>query len=334
VAGELILVTGGSGFLGRHLVRLLAGYGYPVRVLARPSSDLKALEGLEYERAAGDVTDAASVARAVRGCRYIIHAAGLFRFWGRHEDFDSINVEGTRNVAEAALAVRAERMVHISTVAVVGDPRPGAVITERTPCRPADPYQHSKLAAEHYLLSRATASGLPVVILRPGAYYGPGGRYGFNRLFIEEPLRGWRVKVEGGRRLTFPAFVPDVAAATHAALGRGRVGEIYNVSDRSISHNELNAIVSRLLGIPAWRVPVPRRPMIAMAAVMEGVAKLSGSEPFYPLNLRHYVFNDWNVNSDKARAELDFRPTPIEEGLRRTVAWYKAGNWQLVPGKR
>ncbi|MBI3159645.1 MAG: NAD-dependent epimerase/dehydratase family protein [Chloroflexi bacterium] len=323
MAGELILVTGGSGFLGQHLVRRLAGYGYPVRVLARPSSNLTHLEGLNIETALGDVTDAASVARAARDCRYVIHTAGLFRFWGRHKDFDSINLEGTRNVAEAAQAAGAERIVHISTVAVVGDPRPGAVITERTPCRPADPYQHSKLAAEHYLLSRVTASGLPVVILRPGAYYGPGGRYGFNRLFVEEPLRGWRVKVEGGQRLTFPAFVPDVAEAAHAALGRGRVGEIYNVSDHSITHNRVNAIVSRLLNIPGWRVSVPRRPMILLAALMEGIAKLSGREPFYPLNLRHYVFNDWDVSSDKARAELAFRPTPIEEGLRQTVAWYK-----------
>ncbi len=324
MARDLILVTGGSGFLGQHLVRALTTAGYAVRLLARPTSDLSALQGLAYETALGDVTDPASVAAAVRGCRFVIHAAGLFRFWGRPEEFDAINVEGTRNIAAAAQAAGVERLVHISTVVVVGNPPRGTVITEDTSCHPQDPYQHSKLAAEHLLLSRAL-DGLPVIILRPGAYYGPGSRYGFNRLFVEEPLRGWRVRVEGGRRLTFPVFVPDVAAAALAALTRGRPGQIYNLCDQPMTHNAVNAIVSRILGISPWRLSVPRRPMIALAALMEAIAKLSGREPFYPLNLRHYIFNDWNVSSDKARAELGFQPTLLEDGLRQTVAWVEQG---------
>lgn len=322
MAEDLILLTGGTGFLGQHLVRALTGYGYRVRLLARPTADLAPLTGLAFEPVTGDVTQPASVAAAVRGCRFVIHAAGLFRFWGRHEEFDAINVEGTRNVARAAYAAGVERLVHISTVAVVGNPPLGTVINERTPCHPQDAYQHSKLAAEHLLLSRALG-GLPVIILRPGAFYGPGSRYGFNRLFVEEPLRGWRVRVEGGQRLTFPVFVPDVAEAAHAALALGRPGQIYNISDQSIPHNAVNAIVSRILAIPPWRISVPRRLMIALAALMEVTARLTRHEPYYPLNLRHYVFNDWNVNSDKARTELAFRPTPLEDGLRRTVAWYK-----------
>lgn len=268
-----------------------------------------------------------SVARAVAGCRYVIHAAGLFRFWGNPNEFEKVNVEGTFNVAKAAEVEGVARVVYISTIAVVGDPKPGAAITELTPCQPQDAYQRSKLVAEHALLSRAATGGLDTIILRPGAYYGPGSRYGFNRLFIEEPMRGWRVKVEGGRRLTFPVFVPDVADATIAALRQGRAGEIYNVCDFSVTHNAVNEIVSRILGISPRRFPAPRRVMIALAALMEASAKFSGREPFYPLNLRHYIFNDWEVNSGKARTELGFRPISLEEGLRQTVQWYLERSW-------
>ncbi|TAK13654.1 MAG: NAD-dependent epimerase/dehydratase family protein [Anaerolineae bacterium] len=324
MSGNRVLITGGTGFLGQHLVRKLTESGHTVRLLIRPSANLSSLAGMTYEISEGDVTNWDSVLRAMSGCRFVIHAAGLFRFWGQPQDFDHINVDGTFNVAEAAQAAQVERLVHISTIVVVGDPKPGSVITETTPCQPQDAYQRSKLAAEHGILSRAAAGGLPAIILRPGAYYGPGSRYGFNRLFVEEPMRGWRVKVEGGRRLTFSAYVPDVAEVAQSALTLGRAGEIYNVCDRSISHNTVNGMVSRLLGIPAWRFPAPRRLMIFLAILMEASAKLSRREPFYPLNLRHYIFNDWDVNSDKARSELGFRPTPIEEGLKNTVAWYRA----------
>jgi dihydroflavonol-4-reductase len=128
--------------------------------------------------------------------------------------------------------------------------------------------------------------------------------------------------VEGGRRLTFPVFVPDVARIILRTLHRGRLGEVYNISDQSITHNALNQMVSDYLKISRWRFSAPTSVMLAMAAMQEGLAKITGREPFYPLNLRHYVFNDWNVSSAKARLELDFEPTPIEKGLQQTIDWY------------
>jgi dihydroflavonol-4-reductase len=219
-------------------------------------------------------------------------------------------------------------MVYISTVAVVGEPHRGEIIDEETVCHPKDDYQKSKYAAERLILEMIKSRNLPGVILRPGAFYGPGSRYGFNRLFIEEPMRGWRIQIDNGRHFTFPIFVPDVPPAILKTLKTGTPGEIYNISDRSFTHAELNHLISPLLGISTWRLNVPSFLMVVLAAIMELISKITRREPFYPLNLRHYVFSDWRVRSGKARLELGFEPTSIEEGLRKTVAWYKEGGWK------
>jgi dihydroflavonol-4-reductase len=320
----MVLVTGATGFLGHNLVAHLVGAGYSVRALVREGSQTRQLHDLGVELAQGDLRDAASINAAARGCRYLIHAAGRFRFWGQARDFERTNVEGTAYVLEAALRHGVERVVHISTLAVVGSPPPGRVIDETTPCLPADAYQRSKLDGENLVRMSHKTTGLPVIILRPGAFYGPWGRYAFNRLFFEDPLKGLLIQVHGGRRLTFPVYVPDVARACAAAFTAGQPGDIYNVSGESLSHSAVNGIVSRLAGIPALRLNVPAGAMLALASWSTRRAERTGREPYYPLNLAGYVFNDWNVSSAKARAELGFEATAFEDGARQTLEWYWA----------
>lgn len=323
MAADVICVTGGTGFLGHHLVPRLLAEGYRLRLLVRRTSDVRWLPEQGVDPVLGDITDPESVRRAMDGCVYVVHAAALFRFWGPESDFQRVNVEGTRIVAREALQAGVRRLVHISAVAVVGEVPPGVVIDEQTPCHPCDPYQRTKYAAERLVLDMAARERLPVVVLRPGAIYGPHGRYAFNRLFIEDPWRGLHIQVEGGRRLTFPVFGPDVAEAVCLALQRGRLGEVYNICDHPVTHVHINHLVSRLAGMNPRRWNVPRQALIGLAALMECWASWSGREPFYPLNLRHYVFADWCVSSEKAVRELGFQPTPLEKGLRETIAWFR-----------
>ncbi|MBI3762054.1 MAG: NAD-dependent epimerase/dehydratase family protein [Chloroflexi bacterium] len=319
----MILVTGATGFLGRNLIPALVGAGHKVRALVRPTSDVAFLKSLAVETITGDVTDADSVDRAMMDCRRVVHGGGLFRLWGSPDAFHRTNVEGTACVLEAAARHGVERFVHISTVAVIGQPEPGRVINESHPLNPLDAYQQSKRDGERVVQQYRAARGVPAIILRPGAFYGPWGHYAWNRLFFEDPFRGLRVKIHGGRRLTFPAFVPDVARAIIAAFTLGRPGEVYNVSGESIAHDEANRIISQLAGISSWRLNLPANLMLVVARVMTRLADFTGREPYYPLNLAPYVFLDWPVSSDKARAELGFVPTPFEEGARQTVAWYR-----------
>jgi len=318
----MILVTGATGFLGHNLVSYLVAAGHPVRALVRQSSDISYLRELDVELAFGEVEDSASVNAAVAGCQYVVHGAALFRFWGDARAFERVNVEGAAYVLEAARRHGVERVVHVSTIAVVGNPPPGVVIDETTPCQPVDPYQRSKLDAENLARMFYQGTQLPVIILRPGAFYGPWGHYAFNRLFFQDPLHGLRIQVHHGERITFPVFVPDVAHAILTALKLGRPGEIYNISGESLTQREANAIISRLAGISPRRLNIPAEAMMALARAWDPLAELTGREPYYPLNLANYVFNDWRVSSAKAGAELGFTPTPFAEGARQTLEWY------------
>jgi nucleoside-diphosphate-sugar epimerase len=321
----LILVTGATGFLGRNLCEHLARQGYRLRALARPTSDVTFLEALGVEIAIGDVRDLDSVRAALAGCDTVVHAAARFRLWGPPEIFEEINLWGTRNVLATAYALGVRRFIHISTIIVVGPQPPGILIAEATPYGPyhGDNYARTKMGGERLALSYAEI-GLPVIVLRLGALYGPWGHYAFNRLFFEEFLRGWRVQVHQGRHVIFPCYVGDAVTAIEAALTRGRIGEVYNVSGESITHREANQTVSRLAGKSSYRLNVPARLMINFARLLEFIALFTRREPFYPLNLVPYVFEDWHVCSDKASRELGFEPVSFEEGARRTLEWYRS----------
>jgi len=323
----VIFVTGGTGFLGRALVPLLLEQGQDVRLLVRrPEAHPWLRDGDNLTIIRGDLHDRAALAEGMAGCSAVIHCAGLFRLWGRPEHFVHTNVEGTRQVVDAAASAGVSRFVHISTVAVVGLPLPGRVIDESHPLRPADSYQRSKMESERAVLRAANEGRLPAVILRPGAYYGPGSHYAFNRLFFEDPLKGLLIRVDGGRHVIFPAYIGDVARSAISALERGRPGEIYNVCGDPLTHNNANAIVSEEAGITSFRLDVPGPLMIGLARAWSALARVTGVEPYYPINLRHYVFADWHVSSQKAREELGFRPTPFRQGARDTLRWYRAGS--------
>jgi dihydroflavonol-4-reductase len=318
-----VLVTGATGFLGHTLCPYLVQRNYQLRALVRPSSAWDFLRPLGVELAWGDIRDASAVRAATEGCCAVVHAAGKFRFWGREDDFFAVNLEGTRNVLEAARQAGVEKFIYISTIAVIGAPTPGTVIDETAPPFPQDSYQRSKLEAERLTLRYHQEHGLSALILRPGAFYGPGSRYAFNRLFFEDPIKGLPVKVCRGRHVIFPIYIKDTAQGIDLALRRGRPGETYNICGSSLSHREANATIDRLLGYRIRRVNAPAWAMLGLARVWTWLARFTEREPYYPINLASYVFYDWVVSSEKAQRELGFVPTPFEEGARATLDWYQ-----------
>ncbi|HSM55742.1 MAG TPA: NAD-dependent epimerase/dehydratase family protein [Candidatus Sulfomarinibacteraceae bacterium] len=326
----MILLTGATGFLGRHIVSQLQQHLHArgsdmrcVRAVVRPDSDTGLLEAAGAKLVTvSDINRRRELEEACRGCRRVIHAAALFRMWGRLPNFWRTNVGGTAAVLEAARRAGVERFVHVSTAVVVGRPRPGAIVDETHPCEPQDFYQRTKLEAEQLALAYHRNCGLPVTVVRPGALYGPWGRYAFNRLFFEDPLRGWRIKVRGGHHLTFPAYAPDVARGILSALERGRAGRIYNLSGQSLTHNAINDTISDLAGISRRRLNVPTPAVLLLARAWTALSRFTGREPFYPTNLVHYVFQDWPLSSERARRELSFQTTPFRNGARETIKWY------------
>ena len=323
----MIFVTGGTGFLGRHLVPALCRAGYELRVLTRDperNTWLRQYPGVEV--IPGDVTVPDSYIHALYGCRAIIHAGSVFRMWGEERTFLDNNVLGTAFLLSAAQCVPIERFIYVSTIAVLGQPDPDKVVDETYPPRPMDPYQRSKLIAENMALRCWRSDGLPVTVLRPGAYYGPLGSYAFNRLFFKDPMRGLIMQVDGGRHVIFPAYVADAALGVLLALGRGRSGEIYNICGEWISHRRAFDIICEEAQLRWPRAPMPGWLDLPIAQVLEAISGAIGVEPFWPMNmLRSYVHNNWRVSSEKARQELDFTPTDFRAGARETIAWYRAG---------
>lgn len=320
----MIFVTGGTGFLGHNLLPMLCEAGYAVRMISREPEQHPWLKTLNLEVIRADVTDRAAMFEAIQGCRYVVHAAGKFRFWGKREQFLETNVTGSQNVMDAALAAGVEKFIHISTVVVIGNPISLQEIDETHPANPADAYQESKLAGENVALHYYHEHGLPVVILRPGAFYGPHGRYAFNKMFFEDPLRGLPVGVNRGQYNTFPAYIKDVARSVIQALEKGRPGEIYNICSQYLTHREVDRIIAAEAGLSNFHVYFPGFVMIPFAWLLTGLGKLTGREPKYPINLRSYIFNDWRVSTEKAKRELGFQPTPFDQGVRETLEWYRS----------
>ncbi len=326
-----IFVTGGTGHLGYALLPALLQAGYRVRALTRQPERhpwlAKLGEGVQIVQ--GDVTNVDLIREAVQGCRYVVHAAAKFAFWGKRDQFERTNVAGAANVMHAAQIAQVQKYVHVSTVVVVGKPLAERLVDETHPTNPLDPYQRSKLHAETLAVQAYREHGLPAVVLRPGAFYGPGGRYAFNRLFIEDALKGIRIQVDGGNYITFPTYVGDVAQGILGALHNGRVGEVYNLCGETLTHREANQIVSTEADISSFRLNIPGWSMILLARLWTALSEYTRIEPYYPLNLRSYVFNNWRVSSEKARRELGFTPISFREGVRHTLAWYEEqGIWR------
>jgi nucleoside-diphosphate-sugar epimerase len=321
----MIFVTGGTGFLGRHLIPTLCRAGYSLRVLTRqPEANKWLCKYPHVEVVAGDLTSGEGL-DAVQGCEYVIHAAGLFSMWNMAGDFEATNVAGTEHLLAEATRANVKRLVYVSTLAVIGNPQPQRIVDEAHPPRPADPYQASKLKAEQVIKRYHYEHDIETVILRPGAFYGPLGDYAFNRLFFTDPLRGIIMQMDGGYYRIFPVYIGDAAQGILLALTQGKSGEIYNLSGEPISHRAAFDIICKEADIHWLRLNLPGFVGINFSRFLNLLSRITRREPFWPLGLRSYVFNDWHVTSDKARRELGFTPIDFADGAKRTLAWYRAG---------
>ena len=323
------LVTGASGFLGSHVARLLFERGESVRLLLRPTSQTKLIEGLTAERVEGDLRDPGSLGRALAGVRTVYHVAADYRIWARdpREIYES-NVQGTRNLLDAAGRAKVEKFVYTSTVGTVAVPGHGALPDESVDSSLGEmigAYKRSKWLAEQEAKSAAMA-GLPVVIVNPTTPVGPGDA---------KPTPTGRIIVDflNGRMPAYVDtglnFVPveDAAAGHLLAAERGRIGERYILGAQNLTLKQALEILSRVSGRPAPRLRVPHVLALAAGYGDAALSSLLGREPRIPLEgvrmARHSMF----VNSERARAELGFSPGPVAEAFERAVRWYESNGY-------
>jgi dihydroflavonol-4-reductase len=322
-------VTGGTGFVGAHVVRALLRRGRNVRCLVRSSSRLSNLEGLQVEIVAGDLTDRASLSRAMAGARTVFHCAADYRLSARDpREIYAANVEGTRNVLAAASEVGADKVVYTSSVGALGLNRDGLPGNEETPVEPRSligHYKKSKHQAER-VAEEWAAKGLPVVIVNPSTPVGemdikptPTGQ-----MIVDFINRRMPAYVETGLNLV---DVRDVAEGHALAAQMGRVGEKYILGNRDMTLKEIFDALSRLTGVPSPAVRLPHWVPLAAAAVDTLASRLTGRRPRVPLEGARMSRHTMYFDAGKAVRELGLPQTPVEEALGRAVAWFRENGY-------
>ncbi len=320
-----VLVTGASGFLGSAIASALRARGHGVRVLARPSSPRTNLNAADVV-CEGDLRDRASLAAALKGARYLFHAAADYRLWARNpEEIQRSNVEGTRLIMEEALSAGVERIVYTSSVATL-KLTDGAASTEDNPLADGEgigAYKRSKVAAERLVEAMIQRDGLPAVIVNPSTPIGPRDvrPTPTGRIIVEAASGRMPAFVDTGLNL---AHVDDVAAGHIAALERGRIGERYILGGDNVFLADMLADIARLVGRRPPKLKLPRTMLYPIAYGAELLATLRGVEPFITSDglrmARHHMFFD----DSKARRELGYVSRPYREGLADAIAWFRA----------
>jgi dihydroflavonol-4-reductase len=327
----LAFVTGATGFLGSHVARVLADQGADLRLLVRPRSDLRNIDGLNADRVIGDLRDPASVAKAISGCDVVFHVAADYRWWVRDPDeMYRSNVEGTRSLLEAARKQGVRRVVYTSSVATMGfTSNRTAVADEESPVALADMighYKRSKFMAEQAAVD-AAKSGVDVVIVNPST---PIGERDI------KPTPTGRIVVDFLKR-KFPAYVEtglNLVDATECARGhiealeKGRSGERYILGGENLTLKQILDRLAAITGLPSPKVKLPYFFALATGVVDEVVTgRLLGREPRATIDAVRMGRKMMFVSSAKAERELGWRPGLVDGALSRSVEWFRANGY-------
>ncbi len=326
----LAFVTGATGFLGSHVARVLAGQGSQLRLLVRPTSDLRNVADLNAERVTGDLRDTASFEKALAGCDVLFHVAADYRLWVRDpEQMYRSNVEGTRGLIEAARKQGVRRIVYTSSVATMGFGSNGTLADENSPVSLADmigPYKRSKFMAEQVAFEAAHA-GVDVVVVNPTTPIGERDL---------KPTPTGRIVVDFLKR-KFPAYVDtglNLVDATECAHGhvqafeKGRAGERYILGGENLTLKQILDRLATITGLPSPSVKLPYVFALAAGVVDETVTgRILGKEPRATIDAVRMGRKKMFITSAKAERELGWRSVPVDGALQRSVDWFRSNGY-------
>lgn len=331
-----VLVTGGAGFVGSHLVDALTARGHDVRVLVRPTTDRRNLDPARVTFVAGDVADPSGAAQealaaAATGAAVVYHAAGITQA-SSAEQFERVNAGGAERMAVAAARAGVRRFVLVSSQAAAG-PNPGPEPrTETDPDRPVGAYGRSKLLAEQRVArvakEAAGGRGLEVVTIRPPAVYGPRDR-AFLTLF--RLVRGGVVPLHApGAQTLSLIHAKDLAEGLVGAAGNGTSGALYYLTDGTpVTSARLVDEIARALGKKPLRLDVPKRMLEAVVAAAEAWARATGRPARVTRErLADWIEPRWTLSDARARKEFAYAPhIALEAGIEETALWYRNAGW-------
>ncbi|HEX5731786.1 MAG TPA: NAD-dependent epimerase/dehydratase family protein [Blastocatellia bacterium] len=323
-----VLVTGGTGFVGSHLVDRLVERGRNVRCLVRHSSDLKYLKHPQIELVHGALDETTDWDEALEGVSTIYHVAGL-TFARRKQDYFRVNHRGTETIVGAALKRRdrIKKFVQISSLAAIGPARAGEIVNEDTPPNPITPYGRSKLMGEEAV--RFAGELLPVTIVRPPAVYGPRD-YALYELF-KAIAKGLSPTIGRYDKKVSLVHVHDLAdGIILAGESEASTGRAYFISSEEVySIRHITDLLAKIFDRRVRTLAIPRTLAFGVAVAAEASAALFGKPPVINRDkVRDLSQVSWGCSIERAKRELGYsQRVPIEEGLRSTIDWYKQEGW-------
>ena len=331
---SVVLVTGGNGFVGRHLIEALKQRGETVRVLALSGEDTAGLERPGVSVCRGDIRQPETLRAPMNGARAVVHLAAMMDVWRPMREYADVNVLGTVNVCRAALTAGVERIVHMSSSSVYGM-NLGRPADETFPLAPfPDPYPITKAIADTAVQLMIRGEGLPAVILRPDQIFGPGDHLHFGRM--ADRLRAGRGVIVGDGDNALPlVYISDVVTALLLAVDHAdAVGEAYNVTaEQPFSQIDVLRTVARAIGVTPPRVHLPYRLLYGAGYLAERMATLSGSTRRPPVTRLGVAFlgTDNRYSAVRARSMLGYRPRiSVGQGLRLAAAWWQGAAPQVM----
>ncbi|MDR3456398.1 MAG: NAD-dependent epimerase/dehydratase family protein [Verrucomicrobiae bacterium] len=329
-------VTGASGFVGSNLVHELTARGHRVKALLRPGADERGLLGLKYDRVAGDILDRQLLVREMEGCDWCFHVAASYALWLRnYKPMYEANVEGTRNVLEAAGKVGCKKIVYTSTVGCIGLPKevngkwtPTTEIDVIEPEQLSNDYKKSKFQAEAVAYELFRKLALPIIIVNPSAPVGPGDvkPTPTGQVIVDYLNRRMPAYIETGLNWV---HVRDVALGHILAAERGRYGERYILgnAEGNWTMGQTLAVLQELTGIPAPKFKVPHWLAMRVAEANELISAVTGKPPRAPLaGVKMAKYKMW-FNPAKATMMLGLPQTPPKQAFADAIAWFRANGY-------
>lgn len=323
-------MTGATGFIGPYLIGRLVSRGDDCRCLVRTSSKKSTLEKYGVELVEGDIRDPNSLRGIANGMDGLFHLATLghmSNFKVTEDMFEAINVQGTVNILKECLRAGVGKIVHCSTVAAMGICS-DVPATEQSACNPHHSYGRSKLRAEEAVLHMVSEEHLPITIVRFSMVYGPGDWRDILKL-TRLAKKSLFPKIGSRPKLTPLIHVEDAVQGLLLAMEKGRVGEIYLITNRqSEPFDKIIRIIQKALGVPGIPIYLPAWVALTTVSMMEKLFILLGKAPLISRKNIESTLADRVFSIEKAEKELGFsqRVDP-EVGLKETVLWYKDHGW-------
>lgn len=322
-----IFITGATGYIGAELTKALAKEGHVIHALIRDAKKQSAFEHPNIKLFEGNILDNESLRKGMENCEAVFHLAAYARVWAKDpETYFKVNVEGTKNVLEAALNLGVKKLVYTSTAGVIGPSYEKASTEESV--RKVDffnEYESSKSISEN-LIYAYLLKGLDTVVVFPSRVYGPGSMSDSNAVtrLIERYIKGkWRLIPGDGTKTGSYTYINDVVTGHIQALYKANPGRRYILGGENVSYNQLFDIIKNVSGKNHKLIKVPVPAMQVFGHLQMIKKSITGKPPLLtPAWIRKYEY-DWSLSSAKAIKELEYKITPIEDGVNKTIEWLK-----------